>query len=98
MFLLRGLAAGKQLVRTIGKYLRKKWLRQIQRGAGVHRGTPALVVATCRQHDDGQRAVGGMAPHELQHLDAVHVGHIEVEDHQARRHEYPLIPWPLGND
>ena len=65
-------------------------LGQEQRGAARQGGLTAGLVAARGEHDDGQGLEGLTLADELEHVEPVHVGHVEVEhdqvggrDHQA---------------
>jgi hypothetical protein len=64
---------------------RLEGLREVARRALAERGVAALVVATGREHDHRQLAEALVRPDEAQDLDPVHVGHVEVEQHEIDR-------------
>ena len=58
-----------------------------RRSAAARLASSPRVVSTMT----GRRAERGVAAHELQHLEAVHVRHVEVEDHQRDRSQRQLL-------
>src|SRR3954467_11093233 len=70
---------------------RSERLGQVQRGASVeYRGAAAAVIPGSEDHDR-HVAETFMASDETQHLEAVHVGHVQVEDDQRDRAECQLL-------
>ena len=69
----------------------QKGLGQVRRRPCLLRGLPAGIVAACGQHDDRQLPHRGLLPHEPQHVDAVHVRHVEVEHEQRHRRNHELL-------
>ena len=57
-----------------------KGLAEVVVGAGVERRDLVALLAARREHDDRHRGPLAQPPH---HLEAVHVGQAEVEDHDV---------------
>ena len=71
----RGANAREQL-------LDRKRLSQVVIGAGIERSDLVRVLAARRDHDDRHARPRA---HRLHHLDAVHIGQAQIEQHNARR-------------
>ena len=63
---------------TRKQFLGGKRLGQVIVGTGIQALDLIGHLAFCREHDDGQSLSGGACT--LEHLDAVHAGHHDVQD------------------
>ena len=70
---------------------RQERLRHVRRRAGLQRRVAARRVAARRQHQHRHIAILVVRPDEPHHVEAVHVGHVEIEDdrvHFAQRKHF----------
>ena len=81
----------EQSAGVLGEHLGQERLGQVDvapaASAAARLASSPRVVSTIT----GRRAIRRMPPHELQHFEPVHVGHVEVEHHQADRAERELF-------
>ena len=71
--------------------LRRERLGQVSGRARLHRGGARLVVVASGEHDDREVSKFLVGSHEAQHLQPVHVGHVQVEHDQVDRRERELF-------
>ena len=75
----------------LGQPLRRERFGEIDRRARGQGRAAARLVAARRQHDHRQRLEHRVTANECEHLETVHVGHVEIEDHQRDGAERELL-------
>src|SRR4029079_15731758 len=71
----------------LGENLGHERLGQVERCALLEHFSATGGVAPCRKHHHRNVLIPLMAPDELEHLESVHVRHVEVENHQPERRQ-----------
>ena len=64
------------------QFIDRKRLGQVVVGTGIERANLVRILAARRDHDNRH---GRPRAHRLDHLDAIHIGQTQVEQHNARR-------------